>query len=544
MAFKGQRCRHELSCIIIFDLLLISVTGFVLDGTRAEDLTSKQTCEDVAIIGAGISGSYAAWRLRDHNLSISVYEYSNRVGGRFRTIRFPNSPDINVELGAMRFLPAAHQLLVSTIQDLGLAAVEFKPGFGVEGKDIMYMRGQHFHSGDIKKGHIPYNLHENERNLDLQHFRWEALLNGTDFPANGTFNDYAFLHTRTKDGLELYKQSARAAYFTMGISKEMSDLIRDVVGFRFMFGDVSSSNAVPLSNPNRIPTGPRVVQTVKEGMEAVPHTLIDRFLQTSHSHKLHINRELTEVIRTGATYTLRFKETVTTNGITTYAKNFRMLEVCAKKVVLTVPRLALSKVTFSGLSISHDLSDSIENAVKDVPAFKIFLAYDTPWWRTTNVTHAETDLPNRQVYDFGTSARSSTSVLAAAYGDMDIVKFWREVQSRGPFMNCLNGNDTCPSEAAVKHVTNFLAEIFQIPLESIPTPVDGAISIWDQFPFGGGWHVWMPGYNWDDVRRDVLQPSPTDHVYFATGSYAPGETDSWSNNALETVERVLKLLSI
>ncbi|WAR18525.1 APLY-like protein [Mya arenaria] len=463
MAFKGKHCRHELACIIIFDLLLISVTGFVLD---------DQTCEDVAIIGAGISGSYAAWRLRDRNLSVSVYEYSNRVGGRFRTIRFPNSPDINVELGAMR----------------------------------------------------------------------DAVLHGTDFPANGTFNDYALLHTRTKDGLELYKQ--RAAYFTMGISKEMSDFIRDVTGFRFLFGDVSSSNAVPAFNPNDIRTGPRVVQTVKEGMEAVPHTLMDRFLQTSHSHKLYLNRELTEVIRTGATYTLRFKETVTINGITTYAKNLRMVEVCAKRVILSVPQLALSKVTFSGLSISHDLSDSIENAVKDVPAFRIFLAYDTPWWRMTNVKHAETDLPNRQVYDFGTSAQTSTSVLAAAYGDMDIVKFWREVQSRGPFMNCLNGNGTCPSEAAVKHVTNFLAEIFQIPLESIPAPVDGAISIWDQFPFGGGWHVWMPGYNWDDVWRDVIQPSPTDHVYFATGSYAPGETDSWSNNALETVERVLKLLSI
>ncbi|XP_052767024.1 aplysianin-A-like [Mya arenaria] len=525
MAFKGKHCRHELACIIIFDLLLISVTGFVLD---------DQTCEDVAIIGAGISGSYAAWRLRDRNLSVSVYEYSNRVGGRFRTIRFPNSPDINVELGAMRFFPAAHQLLISTIQDLGLAAVDFKPGFGVEGDDII----------DIKKGHIPYNLHENERNLDLQHFRWDAVLHGTDFPANGTFNDYALLHTRTKDGLELYKQSARAAYFTMGISKEMSDFIRDVTGFRFLFGDVSSSNAVPAFNPNDIRTGPRVVQTVKEGMEAVPHTLMDRFLQTSHSHKLYLNRELTEVIRTGATYTLRFKETVTINGITTYAKNLRMVEVCAKRVILSVPQLALSKVTFSGLSISHDLSDSIENAVKDVPAFRIFLAYDTPWWRMTNVKHAETDLPNRQVYDFGTSAQTSTSVLAAAYGDMDIVKFWREVQSRGPFMNCLNGNGTCPSEAAVKHVTNFLAEIFQIPLESIPAPVDGAISIWDQFPFGGGWHVWMPGYNWDDVWRDVIQPSPTDHVYFATGSYAPGETDSWSNNALETVERVLKLLSI
>ena len=63
-------------------------------------------CDDIAIIGGGITGSYAAWRLRHRNLKISMYEYSNRIGGRCFTVHFPGIPDVNIEMGAMRFLPS------------------------------------------------------------------------------------------------------------------------------------------------------------------------------------------------------------------------------------------------------------------------------------------------------------------------------------------------------------------------------------------------------------------------------------------------------
>lgn len=66
---------------------------------------SDQTCDDIAVIGAGIAGSYTAWRLREQNLSITVYEYSDRVGGRIHTVHFDDTPSINIELGAMRFIP-------------------------------------------------------------------------------------------------------------------------------------------------------------------------------------------------------------------------------------------------------------------------------------------------------------------------------------------------------------------------------------------------------------------------------------------------------
>ncbi|VDI70149.1 Hypothetical predicted protein [Mytilus galloprovincialis] len=60
-------------------------------------------CDDIAIIGAGIAGTYAAWRLRHQNKRISIYEFSDRVGGRMFTVQFPDIPDVNVELGGMRY---------------------------------------------------------------------------------------------------------------------------------------------------------------------------------------------------------------------------------------------------------------------------------------------------------------------------------------------------------------------------------------------------------------------------------------------------------
>ena len=78
------------------------------------DLSS---CDDVAIVGAGIAGSYAAWRLRNRGQKITVFEYSDRIGGRCHTIKFPGIPDVNIELGAMRFKPLGTSFCGAKIQN-------------------------------------------------------------------------------------------------------------------------------------------------------------------------------------------------------------------------------------------------------------------------------------------------------------------------------------------------------------------------------------------------------------------------------------------
>src|SRR6202166_4435962 len=63
---------------------------------------------DVAVVGGGVSGAYALWRLRQErpNLSVRLFEVSERIGGRLHSVSFPQAPHLVAEAGGMRFLEA------------------------------------------------------------------------------------------------------------------------------------------------------------------------------------------------------------------------------------------------------------------------------------------------------------------------------------------------------------------------------------------------------------------------------------------------------
>ena len=60
---------------------------------------------EVAIVGAGISGVYAGWRLLGSGQakSVTIFEQSKRVGGRLLSLQPPGLPDVWCELGGMRY---------------------------------------------------------------------------------------------------------------------------------------------------------------------------------------------------------------------------------------------------------------------------------------------------------------------------------------------------------------------------------------------------------------------------------------------------------
>ena len=56
---------------------------------------------DLVIVGGGISGLYAAWRLGKYSdLKILLLESTDRYGGRFHTVTMPGG--YKADLGAMR----------------------------------------------------------------------------------------------------------------------------------------------------------------------------------------------------------------------------------------------------------------------------------------------------------------------------------------------------------------------------------------------------------------------------------------------------------
>ena len=73
----------------------------------------------VAIVGAGVAGLTAAWRLRQAGIAADVYEANSRVGGRMYSLRghFPN--DQVVELGG-ELIDTSHVRIRGLAAELGL----------------------------------------------------------------------------------------------------------------------------------------------------------------------------------------------------------------------------------------------------------------------------------------------------------------------------------------------------------------------------------------------------------------------------------------
>lgn len=73
----------------------------------------------IAIIGAGASGLTAAYELSKVNLDITVFEATERIGGRIYTYYFDDDKKLYGELGAMRF-PRTHKYTMHYINEFNL----------------------------------------------------------------------------------------------------------------------------------------------------------------------------------------------------------------------------------------------------------------------------------------------------------------------------------------------------------------------------------------------------------------------------------------
>ena len=82
------------------------------------------TARNVAIVGAGVSGLVAAALLSRAGHHVTIYEASQRIGGRVYTVREPFTNGFYGEAGAMR-LPSFYTLTLEYIKKLGLPTNPF-----------------------------------------------------------------------------------------------------------------------------------------------------------------------------------------------------------------------------------------------------------------------------------------------------------------------------------------------------------------------------------------------------------------------------------
>lgn len=109
---------------------------------------NKRTKCHIAIVGAGMAGLVAAWLLQRAGLQVRLYEASQRVGGRVRTLREGFSSGLYAEAGAMR-IPAPHTLTLHLCKTFGLQLTEFIQD---NSNALIYINGERGRRSDYLKG--------------------------------------------------------------------------------------------------------------------------------------------------------------------------------------------------------------------------------------------------------------------------------------------------------------------------------------------------------------------------------------------------------
>jgi monoamine oxidase len=110
--------------------------------------------DEVVVVGAGIAGLTAAWRLRQAGVRVRVIEANDRVGGRMFSLRgfFPDAQVI--ELGG-ELIDSDHARIRAMAAELGLPLDDLKGGDPLAEADVWWAQGRRYSEAEIIRAFVP-----------------------------------------------------------------------------------------------------------------------------------------------------------------------------------------------------------------------------------------------------------------------------------------------------------------------------------------------------------------------------------------------------
>jgi monoamine oxidase len=369
---------------------------------------------DVAVVGAGVSGLHAAWRLltADPATRIAVFEASARIGGRLHSFRFVEAPHAVAEVGGMRFL-SDHVLVERLVAHLGLGKRTF---INAGGANLLDLRGRSLRYDAIgQTGSVfDYGMSPGEQRAGpeaLLHRAADAIVPGAT--GLGAAEWSAVRRRQRLDGRLLRDWSLRPALAQV-LDFERLRFLAAASGYDQMVDGPNAADMLQLMLAHDMPGD--TVSTLVDGYQSLPLRLADKVTEGGgevlREHRL---MSVTPVREGGAT--LFHFDFATPSGRTS---------VAARKVIFAMGRTAIESV-LSPLAVDPRARALIA-AVAPWPMVKTFLVYPEPWWRRLGITagRSVTDMPARQIWYFGTEDEpdgepGNRTSLLMTYCDADSV---------------------------------------------------------------------------------------------------------------------------
>jgi monoamine oxidase len=493
---------------------------------------------DAVVVGGGVSGAYAAWRLMTGDVvptspippdpskrRIALVELSDRIGGRLESLLPPGIENLRAEFGGMAFTEL-DTLVNSVVATLGLTPTPFGHGGP---SNLFYLRGQRFTAAQANDPTFtpPYDISAADRGVDPRTlisqtiqkvfpgsdtWTWEKWKQATSKGYHGRdFNDLGFWN-----------------FLEQNMTNEEFEYARDSTGHTFEVANWNCAQALPWF---MVDGQASEYSTLEGGYAQLPITLASTFGRNGGTTFMSTQVVAVEPGGQGAPFAV----TAADGSSCT-----------ASAVVLAMPRRALESLTCSILA-----TPAVQELIASVtgqPVLKIFCCYDEAWWSSLGITGGSsgTDLPIGQTWYWGPdSASNSNSLLLASYCDTLATTYWEGLSS-GPRFQTTGPASPDPHWAAQAPSADMVAEV-QRQLElfhgmTVPDPYSAAWMDWSGDPYGGAYNSWNVGVRPDDVAAAILQPDPAQSLYVCGEAYSFDQ--GWVEGALDTAEQVVERLGV
>lgn len=540
---------------------------------QSGNMSNKTKQSDILIIGAGMSGLFAAWRLLSANpsLHIQVVEKLHRTGGRLETT-FVDINDVNGnkvtvhdEEGGMRFVPQeSGQMqhlwkLINTMQQAGhqLTPVDFIMG---DENNRYYVRGRSFSQKDVNDSNqkiwselfalAPSEQGKNPSDI-LQEVMNEIMRQNKDKIKDIPKSPIEWIKFRNYCTFEDYEGKPETinkwGFWSMlrkyGLTQECIEMLSHVFGFMGPFQEyINAGEGLQIlfdfPKPDKTP-----FKTLLEGFESLPSALEAEIKKLNGQIDLQVTVESLTPNASG--YEAKGKQLNSGEQIT----------YSAKKVILAIPKKPLKILAENSSALSGNaLFINAMNSVKNMELTKVGLYFKERWWHSNgkiNLTNGPnfTDLPLGSAYTFSQypsddekdKAYNGPAALTQ-YTDYIRGNFWMELQNIGDKYQTeefpTNPSGTYPaSKALVIEMMKQLKLLFGLSEnETVPMPVLSTYRVWGEGEFGYGYHQYKLNVNdQTDVYPNIYNPAT--NLFVCNESWSPEQ--GWVEGALIMSDYVL-----
>jgi monoamine oxidase len=450
--------------------------------------TARPRRKRIIILGAGLAGLSAAYKLSRAGHDVTILEARTRPGGRVHTLREPFADGLHAEAGAM-FIPESHDLTMQYVRLFRLPLVAVPEH---QRLPVYYLRGKLINPNEAREIHWPLALSLEEKRLGLGGMTEKYVVSVLQEMGDAKSLNWP------PDGLKKYDRLTYAEFLrSQGASDEAVRLLR--LNDADLTGDgVDKVSALMVLREAALNLNSGRLFTIRGGTDLLPKALATR---------------LNSKIRYGSPV-VRIEHDA--RGVrVTYLQSNAHETISADYLVCTIPFSILKEI-----EISPALSPAKQRAISELPytsAARVYLQSRREFWTSEGLgISAYTDLPVMAIVN-------STLTQPGTRGILDSYMTGEEARR----VTAMNESERL----------SFTLHQVEKVYPQIRKNFEGGTSVcWDEDKYARGAYAWFKPGQMSDLLPHIARAEGRIHFAGEHASSWPG----WMQGAFQSGHRAAR----